>query len=277
MPARHHVLIIIAFWVTTSAWLWQRDIWPRLASHQPPPSIDLADEAHALPIRWTVYQGDRRGGYALTGVHYHEEDDTFSLESTFKFWTRKELTGEPDRLVQSSCRVTRDGDIRAVSALVKANLWVGNVKGHIQGTVDNDRLTPHVEISCGNRSVEADLAPVAIARRGGVLNPLLPVNRLTGLKRGQRWRVPMLDPIAEALLAYVREQPPATKFLEAHVLDSSEELAWQLKRPPVSCLIIDYTGDDTFGRTWVRESDGLVLLQEMTHAGERLSLRRDPQ
>jgi hypothetical protein len=125
--------------------------------------------------------------------------------------------------------------------------------------------------------VEADLAPVTIARRGGVLNPLLPVNRLTGIKRGQRWRVPMLDPIAEALLAYVHQQPPATKFLEAHVQVASEDLEWQDKRPPVSCLIIDYTGDDTFGRTWVRESDGLVLRQEMTHAGERLTLRRDPQ
>src|SRR5262249_9887516 len=165
--------------------------------------------------------------------------------STFKFWTRKELTGQPDRLVESSCRVTRDGDIRAISATVEAKLWVGNVKGHIQGTVDNYRLTPHVEISCGNRSMEADLAPITIARRGGVLNPLLPVNRLTGLKRGQRWRVPMLDPIAESLLAYVREQPTATKFLEAHVLEAGEELEWQLKRPPVSCLVIDYTGDDT--------------------------------
>jgi hypothetical protein len=277
MPARHHVLIIIAFWIATSAWLWQRDLWPRLASHEPPPSIDLADEAHALPIRWTVYQGERRAGYAMTGVQYHEEDDTFSLESTFKFWTRKELSGDPDRMVQSSCRVTRDGDIRALSALVKANLWVGNVRGHIEGTIKDNRLAPHVEISCGNRSVEADLVPLTIPRRGSVLNPLLPVNRLTGLKRGTRWRVPMLDPIAEALLAYVREQSPATKFLEAHVLDASEELEWRPKRPPVPCLIIDYSGDDTFGRTWVRESDGLVLRQEMTHAGERLTLWRDPQ
>jgi hypothetical protein len=277
MPARHQVLIIIAFWVATSAWLWQRDLWPRLASHQPPPSIDLADEAHALPIRWTVYQGERRAGYAMTGVRYHEEDDTFSLESTFKFWTRRELSGNPDRMVQSSCRVTRDGDIRAVSALVEADLWVGKVKGQIHGTAQNNRLTSHVQISCGSRSVEADLAPVALARRGGLLNPLLPVNRLTGLKRGMRWRVPMLDPIAEALLAYVREQPPATKFLEAHVLDAGEELEWRPKRPPVSCLVIDYTGDDTFGRTWVRENDGLVLLEDMTHAGERLVLRRDPQ
>src|SRR5262249_47081996 len=180
-------------------------------------------------------------------------------------------------MVESSCRVTREGDIRAVSALVKASLWVGEVKGHIEGTVENNRLAPHVQISCGSRCVEADLAPVAIARRGSILNPLLPVNRLTSLKRGTRWRVPMLDPIAEALLAYVRQEPPATKFLEAHVLEGGEDLEWQTRRPPVFCLIIDYTGDDTFGRTWVRESDGLVLQQEMTHAGERLTLRRDPQ
>jgi len=45
----------------------------------------------------------------------------------------------------------------------------------------------------------------------------------------------------------------------------------------VPCLVIKYTGDgDVNARTWVRESDGLVLRQEARQGGDLLSLERDP-
>jgi hypothetical protein len=44
----------------------------------------------------------------------------------------------------------------------------------------------------------------------------------------------------------------------------------------VPCRIIEYSGDEASGRTWVRESDGLVLQQEITIDGKNLILEREP-
>jgi hypothetical protein len=276
MPARHHILTILAFWLLTSAWLLHRDIWPRLQTKAPPPAIDLADEAQGRPVRWTVFQGQRRAGYAQTGVRYHEEDDTFTIWGILKLWTRKDLRGQADRAVESHYRVTRDGEVRALSADVSVALLGLEAKGRIEGSVEQGRFVPHVEVSGPMGTLSRDLNPVTVPRRGSILNPLLPVNRLWGLKPGQRWRVPILDPLAEALLASVKGETAQTRFIEAEVRSKTEELKWDPSHPPMECLIIDYSGDDISGQTWVRRSDGLVLVQEMSHAGEVLALRRDP-
>jgi hypothetical protein len=40
--------------------------------------------------------------------------------------------------------------------------------------------------------------------------------------------------------------------------------------------VIDYRAGDLTARTWVRQSDGLVLQQEAMFLGDRLVLKRNP-
>src|SRR4051794_38573496 len=124
MPLPRYVVLILVFWLGTTAWLFQRDLWPRLRPGEPPPfSIDLADEARtgaSFENRWTLYidkDGRRENkGYATTGVKYHREDDTYDLTGKYKMWSGNDRREDADQEIESVYRVTRDGDLRGVTA-----------------------------------------------------------------------------------------------------------------------------------------------------------------
>src|SRR5207248_2219240 len=87
MPPRYITLVIIAFWMVMSGWLFYSDLWPRLRPGQPPPyAIDLVDEARFRESTndWVVLQNGRDIGYAKTWVDYRAADDTFKLNGQFK-------------------------------------------------------------------------------------------------------------------------------------------------------------------------------------------------
>jgi hypothetical protein len=269
---------IVTFWLATTGWLFQRDLWPRLRPGQPPPyTIDLVDEARraqAAPIRWTVFRDDQEFGYARTEVRFHEPDDTFELHCRFELKPapRGGLLPVHIQTVQSQYRITREGQLRAVAVDAHALLAGVEVHGRVQGEVREQHFLPSVRIESppGNVLYDKELDPVPVSARGSVLNPLHPLNRVTGLRPGQRWRMPLIDPLAAA----VRRPTTDVRFLDAEVLRGTEPLDWHGRAVP--CLVIDYRGDDTRARTWVRLLDGLVLQQEVTLQGERLLLQREP-
>ena len=112
-----------------------------------------------------------------------------------------------------------------------------------------------------------------VSAHGSVLSPLHPVNRIAGLRPGQTWRLPLVDPIKDALTALAAGQPGAEIVLTAHVLPQTETLTWN--NQPTECLVIEYQGDDVSARTWVQVGTGLVLRQDSERDGERLSLVRE--
>lgn len=294
MPPRPVILAIVAFWLATSVWLFQRELWPRLRPGEPPPyTIDLVDEArNSSPIRWAVYRGDEKIGKASTSVSYDETDDTFKLHGVMEQLElyRSRFPGGPVVKVQkvaSMYRVSREGELReiVVDLAGSAELLGGferfDLLAHVAGRVEERRFAPHgyVEWPGGKKELKAD--PVAVSTYGSVLNPLHPVNRILGLRPGQQWRMPLVDPLADALAAVVADTVAAKlpglssgpRFLDA-VVSGPQDLAWGGQE--VSCLVIEYKGDsEVTARTWVRVSDGLVLRQE-ARQGDLLVLQRDP-
>jgi len=285
MPPRLMTLAILVFWMATTAWLFQRDIWPRLQSGQPPPfAIDLADEAQQPHVaRWSIYRGENKEskiGRARTWVAYRAADDTFELNSEIE---KLELRGgaksvQVPRLF-SLYRVTRDGELREMTSDVKVVILGIEIHAQINGQVREQRFWPHctLETALLGGKQELDIKPVEVSAHGTVLNPLHPVNRLVGLHPGQRWRMPLIDPLADALAAKVADAfstaALAPRFLNAEVLPAGQMLRWNGQEVP--CLVIEYRGDEMTARTWVRQSDGLVLQQEASQQEERLTLLRD--
>src|SRR5207302_1863942 len=99
---------------------------------------------------------------------------------------------------------------------------------------------------------------------GSVLNPLQPLNRLPGLRRGQRWEVPLVHPLADVAHKYLKDvigtaPAPQLRVLQAEVLPETQWLEWGVNHTQVPCLVIEYHSDDMTGKTWVRASDGVVL------------------
>src|SRR5438876_6634607 len=84
MPSSWKLWTILLFWLATTFWLIQRDVWPRLRTGEPPPyTIDLADEAlkSAPRISWKIFRGAKNIGFLNTWVAYRPQDDTFELHS----------------------------------------------------------------------------------------------------------------------------------------------------------------------------------------------------
>jgi hypothetical protein len=124
---------------------------------------------------------------------------------------------------------------------------------------------------------------VPVSDRGSVLNPLHPVSKIAGLKRGQHWRIPLVDPLSDSLKAMARADPAlqtlvkqdsGLRTLQAEVLSETQTMAWGDGQE--TCLVIEYRDGDMSAQTWVREGDGTVLRQVATLWGEKLLMERDP-
>jgi hypothetical protein len=265
-------LAIIAFWVAMSGWLFYHELWPRLRPGEPPPYvIDLVEEARTQEqnIYWEVLQNGKETGYARTGVSYQEADDTFLLHGEFKLRAPGSI-GAPLLVIRSAYRVTRAGVLRGVGADVEAKgsfhgLGI-EVTAHLTGDVRDGSLYPRYKIEYPLGTYEDSLAPVPVSDRGSVINPLQPLNRLQGLRPGQHWRLPLIDPFA----AVLPKSRPDVRILDADV--TSGTLDWHGQEVP--CFVIDYRGNDATARTWVRAADGIVLQQEVALGSESLILRR---
>jgi hypothetical protein len=291
MPSRRAVALILTFWLATSAYVAYRDLWPVLFASGPPPvAIDLADEAaQTVPVRWQIYRGDQKIGRLVTQIRYVETDDTFRFTNEYK-QLRLEVSGVAFVVPELTTvvRVTRGGDLREQSAEGKLEVYFGDTKvgdatAKVAGTVVNGQLRATCEVKApfpfGNVSKELDPVPVPV---GQPLNPLMPVNRLTGVKPGRRWVVHESDPLAAAINTLVREKLGEYGFklpeekrepLIGAVLSDPQNLDWHGQS--VACRVIEYRREEVEARTWVRVADGKVLRQEAYKKGERLTIVRD--
>jgi hypothetical protein len=255
-----------------------REVLPAFQTGEPPPFIiDLADEVSAQWISWKILHSGKDIGTARTVVR-HRPDRTFMLVGEFKP-NKLQMFGIAVKKLDSFYAVTRDGDLRELEA--KVAVGAVPIEVGIGGTVDQGVFTPEIRVAGIDVSAVGlpKLDPVPVSGHGSVLNPLHPLNRLKGLRDGEQWVQPVMDPLAVALqsvkqaLLPFSTQPPLRRL---HAQVSAGALVWDGQE--VACWQIKYgePGQKPAARTWVRRSDGLVLRQEATHTGMELVLERNP-
>ena len=300
MPSRWLSLIIIAFWLAMGGLFFWRDLWPDWRPGEPPPyKADLVGEApprqgHGPTTSWIVYHNGVEAFTAETWVTHQVEDDTFVMESQlvqrppFRGITPKWLPHVELRKGNGSYRVDREGNLVGIRAefnlrtkmgdnlilkgLTGAKGFTGDVVLALTGDVRDGKLFPHwhIDNSLG-KEFDLQVEPIAVPHRGSVIMPLQPVNRLRGVRPGQTWRVPLLDPLAMVGL------DGGVKYLDARVLPEIEPLTWKGEQYP--CLVIKYQGEDVMGRTWVAaddRGDDRVLRQEFDLGDDmRWSIQRE--
>jgi hypothetical protein len=292
MPPRWITLTIIALWLAATGWMAYRDVWPRLRPNQPPHfNIDLTEEVGGQRINWDVFQKGELIGFAETQVK-RCPDRTFDLRSTFRFDNLTFLHVVKLRKVESSYHVTGGGELLALSTKVYWTLAgeqehrvkiEPNIVG-IEGKVENGWFVPRLEVPFApelSQNPLLKLDPVKVSREGSVLNPMHPLNKLTGLYEGQTWRIPLVDPLSGLAAANALGSGPSLRYLNAEV--SAADLEWkelvhkEWEVTDVPCWRIDYaeSGKRPCARTWVRQRDGLVLQQEATHEGLDMILKRE--
>jgi hypothetical protein len=304
MPARWLSLAIIAFWLGTNGWLFWRELWPHLRAGQPPDyTIDLVEEVQTRRPEtfWTVEQDGHKVDLQLRTQVQRLGADSFEWFARFDPDPHPVVTGKapPSRIDKppasaSWCRVVRvrstyavslaAGDVRALDVKVEgaanlpgmlAVLKKSTFTSRVHGAVQDGKWSAVLEMTSAGGKRRVELPGADVGRGGSVLFPLHPPNRIRGLWPGRRWRVLLVDPLAE-VLGVMMHTGAGPSFLSARV-------AAGLEVPPQGghmdreepCHVIEYEGENARVRTWVEERTGLVVRQEATLDGKRWVLYRD--
>lgn len=294
MPSRPIAALIILFWAGTVGWFGYREIWPVLfPSDSPPFSIELADEVtsevgsqiRGPDVLWGIYRNDKRIGRAETRLRYFRDDNTFEMETRLvevKLLSYVEL---PE--MKNAYRLTRSGHLRAIRMEGRMQIFGLEGKATFSGEVHDGKLERHgvIDLRPFAGKTEVKLDPID-APTGSVLNPMHPVPRIMGLRPGRQWRMPILNPLGDAIEPALRavmesqgmkapqiKLPSGPKFVDAEVLNETAMI--KIDDKEYECRIIEYRGDDRPARTYVRISDGAVMRQEAYALGEQITLRRE--
>jgi hypothetical protein len=309
MPSRIVQALIVCFWLATLGWFGHREIWPRLFPGRAPPFvIELADEATSQgQTSWTIYRDDRDIGKAKTSLKYLNADDTFELACEMKDVELYESNPGCIYIATMTNRyiVSRAGELRSMSthgelrAETKrreesriAGLALFTATADFDAHVEDGKLLRTAKIRVPVLGdISPKLEPMDVPS-GNVLNPMHPVPRVTGLRPGRRWRMPVFDPMGDAVSPTMQAAaerskltpkggavpvPTGPTYLDAEVLSERAMISWNGQK--YECYVIDYrsSGNEHAARTYVRVRDGLVLQQEAFAMGdrERFIMKRD--
>jgi len=269
MPPRWATLIILGFWLFATAWLTVREIAPRWRAGQPPPyTIDLTDEVGQERIYWKLFRGDDKlVGKAESSIRVTAER-TFELQT--ELWCDKISALKSLHLV-NKLRIDGAGTLLGLAVKVECRApIIGFVEAEISGNVENGEVQP--EVRARAQGLEHTLRGAKASVRGSILNSMQVLNKISGLREGQRWSEPLLEP-----LRFLPLGAPADSIPRVDAEVTADVLAWSGAEVP--CFVIEYREPQEqrlTAKTWVRQSDGLVLQQLAAHAGIELTLVRDP-
>lgn len=250
---------------------------------------------------------------ASTWIDYQREDDAYTLHARLdapKMPPPEEKTAavyaanmlKVERLT-SEYRVTRSGHLLAleataiatpdfdrfapeISSLLSrfhktpqkqgAQSVANRVSLRIWGEVHDGQFFAHCLTSSDSlaKPLQFDLPPTSVAHTGSVLLPLHPVNHIKGLRPGQRWRQPLVDPLRDAL-ASLPGFSGGVRSLQARVLPQVELLI--IDENSLNCFVVEYRNDDNdlVGRTWVEQDSDRVMQQEANLEDGQWIMTRD--
>jgi hypothetical protein len=284
MPSRWLSLVIVAFWMCTTGWLFWHEVWPLWRPGEPPPyTIDLTAEAHrSRPrIAWTVSQNRRNVFLVETWVDSPEPDlyelhamaiPARGLDPTIAVASLGPLKVDH---WDSTLTVDSDGRLRALKGHVHGTLGNLKVTADLEGEVRQEHFLSSIRGRCPEWYLDKtiELKAVPVSQHGSMLLPLHPVNRIQGLRPGQTWRLPVVSPLAAALAATAGLADDGTRVLQAEVLPQTQPLPWHERDVP--CLVIRYRGEEMTAATWVEEETGQVLRQEADQGDDHWVMQRD--
>ena len=300
MPPRWLSAGIVAWWLAMMGWLFGHDLWPSWRPGEPPSFyIGLVEEVEGLKTHWDVQhwkEGEQKPANIFRGttwVDYQREDDTFTFQARLDAKKEPlELFGFNVASMRSKYRVNREGHLRdlrfevnfslqARQAPREEKLWERRsdsedsaVQLALWGEVRDDRFFAHcrANVRLATKHLEMDLPPVTVSHNASMLLPLHPVNRIHGLRPGQSWRQPLVDPIGDAIGALGGRG--GIHYINARVLPP--QVLKGDGDPDMTCLVIEYEEEGQLvGRTWVEKGSERVQQQEAILDGDHWTMKRD--
>lgn len=287
MPHRLVSAAILVLWLVAAVALFRKDVLPQWIVG-PPPDLRTISQAgeDPTPVRWSILLGDAAhkdsfrpvGKIVSKSAHRRDGSVQWVSEATidaaeFAGKTRLAIPGMPLRGTRPMPESGwTNNDLLRVSSLVEIDP-VGNLF-HMRASVRSEGETEDILSLEGhvqqNELVITTNSPLPLLRssprhlpyraRGMVENPLSPIDRMPGLRIGQRWSSQMANPLTGGAQEVYCEVVGNEMLHWGGTL--SKTLVVVTKVPPLSF------------RTWVRPEDGLVLRQEVPYPLAPLLLER---
>jgi hypothetical protein len=272
MPSRFVSLVILVYWLIAAFCLFAWDVIPELGSGYPPDlrAIALAGDS-SRSVRWNIQVIDdprfpdvrRVVGEALTGSS-RRPDGWFELTSKVAIDAGGLLGGTV--LTRSSIRldiasrylIQPSGNLHSFTLDVRSAEspeTLIQVKGQLKGK--HMEIVSQGPVEMLNKRMEIDYAP-----RGVVQDVLGPLDRLPGLRLGQRWESQMVNPFTGQV------SPVRVEVARRGMIN------WN-GNPVTTFEVVQNMAPLVTMRTWVG-LDGVILRQEVPFPFVRLVLERRP-
>jgi hypothetical protein len=274
--------VVVLFWMVTMTWLVVEKVLPPLERGDPPTfhSAWGSLDPHAPPVGWFVDWNGRRIGWAasrilqpssgLLEIYSRVHFSRWPLEDLVPVWMRTVLHEAVSSLGGLEMDAYNQLDIDPLNRLVGfcSTIHLKKVPQAIvvEGTIEKNRL--RLRVDAGGNSFtppEHTLPQDAL-----LVDELSPQATLIGLHDGQRWTVPVFNPL----------QPDSPMDVVEATVKGHETLDWYGKS--VAVFMVTYQNDSgaELGmaqtprqKLWVT-SDGTVLRQEAWLFDSRLSFIR---
>lgn len=284
MPPRLACLAILVLWLGAAIALFQRDVLPGLMLGPPPDLRTITQAApESTPVRWAIVIADPNarqtyrpiGQIVSKSLRRVDGSVQWSSEAWFDAF---ELVGRRQGLFPSEtdpageAPTTGEGhDFLFTHSIVDVDS-VGNLfhmrtsmrgQGEAEDlvTIEGRLVDNELEVQTHSPfSLLESTRRLPYRTRGIVENPFAPIDRLPGLRLGQRWETRMANPLTGGAQ-------------EA----TSEVTAWEVvpwNGDLIKCLVVVTRVPPLSYKTWVRPDDGMVVRQEIPYPLAPLMLER---
>jgi len=285
MPARWKILLILAFWLGSTSWvLWAKVLRWQVTDQPPSVAFDITDEVRSQPTQWQVWriggndQPDTKLGTMTTELRHERSDDTFLMLTKFPE-LKMTFASIPMKAskVDLQMRVTREGRLLSqfASATCSTDLASGiSGTATLSASVETGQLRGNCRIESNLGNFTKELPPVPVPA-GQILNPMMPVNRLVGVRPGKRWVIQYHNPLRDSISLLVQVAPKPQDLLASVRSESFDYRRVNGETTP--CWVIDYESQDKTIRaeTWVERDGGRVFRQQA--GADDVTLRFDRQ
>lgn len=269
MPPRWACIGIVLFWLVMSTLLFERDLAPRLFHEELRYSSVLADRAVEENTRWVLRSESRRIGAIATTTRPRSDGGTTLLARarlTTNLLNGTEGDAAPKITIESEFEISGGRRLTGFQCIASLDRPALTVK--IIGSVVDGAL----EIRTTGTPLLPPLTHLAIDPQALVLNALGPIDRLPDLWIGRRWTTSVVNPLSALLPA----QGILSNSMETvqHAVVAEEIASWNGRC--WKCFRIEHRHDKTVSSSYVRQSDGRLLRQELPLGIVKLTIELDP-
>lgn len=263
MPTRMLTLSIVGFWLVMTTCLVKKDLLPAAGYGDLDYRQVLVDHVIGQQTRWQVDVDGKKVGIITGMITRRASDGVAILVSRGIF--DSPIFGQIFNGA-SSIRVSNEIHVSPLGSLLSlsSDLFVDGVelKIHLEGVVEGDELV----LKLTGLPIFGNELRLPIDRQALMAQSGASLDRLTNLRVGKAWITRSINPLPTFGAA-----SPVTEIRNRVV--ALEDRPWNDDAIP--CFRIEHVHPSLTASTWVRASDGVILVQQIPFAGFVLTLTRD--